>query len=87
MCFSIFLVGSTRYFFGTGTVGTLKKKYWHRSVGTFISQVLGGTRYFCNIFYNFSSAAWPSGSERRCYDGHDRKVDGLNLTQASLLRP
>ena len=21
-------------------------------------------------------AAWPSGSERRFYDGHDRKVDG-----------
>ena len=34
-----------------------------------------------------SSAAWPSGSERRFYDGHDRKIDGSNLTQASSLRP
>ena len=33
------------------------------------------------------SAAWPSGSERRLYDSHDRKVDGLTPTQASLLRP
>ena len=30
---------------------------------------------------------WPSGSERRFYDGHDRKVDGSTPTQASLLRP
>ena len=33
------------------------------------------------------SSAWPCGSERRFYDGHDRKVDGLSPTQASLLRP
>ena len=33
------------------------------------------------------SAAWPSGSERRFYDGQDRKNDGLTPTQASLLRP
>ena len=33
------------------------------------------------------SAAWPRGSERRFYDGHDRKVDGSTPTQASLLRP
>ena len=33
------------------------------------------------------SAAWPSGSERRFYDGHDRKVDGSTANQASLLRP
>ena len=33
------------------------------------------------------SAAWPSGSECRFYDGHDRKVDGSTFTQASLLRP
>ena len=33
------------------------------------------------------STAWPSGSERRFYDGHDRKVDGLTPTQASLLHP
>ena len=28
-----------------------------------------------------------SGSKRRFYDGHDRKVDGSTRTQASLLRP
>ena len=33
------------------------------------------------------SAAWPSGSERRFYDGHDRKADGSTPTQVSLLRP
>ena len=33
------------------------------------------------------SAAWPRGSERRFYDGHDRKADGSTPTQASLLRP
>ena len=32
------------------------------------------------------SAAWPSGSEGRFYDGHDRKVGGSTPTQASLLR-
>ena len=34
----------------------------------------------------FQSAAWPSDSERRFYDGHDRKVDGSTPTQALLLR-
>ena len=33
------------------------------------------------------SAAWPRGSERRFYDGHDRKVDGSTPTQVPLLRP
>ena len=33
------------------------------------------------------SAAWPRGSERRFYDCHNRKVDGLTPTLASLLRP
>ena len=33
------------------------------------------------------SAACPSGSERRFYDGHDRKVNGSTSTQALLLRP
>ena len=33
------------------------------------------------------SVAWPIGSERRFYDGHDRKIDGSTPTQASLLRP
>ena len=32
------------------------------------------------------SAAWPSGMERRLYDGHDREVDGSTPTQALLLR-
>ena len=31
--------------------------------------------------------AWRSASERRFYDGHDRKVDGSTTIQASLLRP
>ena len=34
-----------------------------------------------------SSAAWPSGSERRFYYSRDRKVDGSTPTQISLLRP
>ena len=33
------------------------------------------------------SAAWPSGSQGRFYDGHARKVDDLTPTQAWLLRP
>ena len=33
------------------------------------------------------SAAWPSGSERRFYDDHHRKVDDATPTQTSLLRP
>ena len=39
------------------------------------------------IVYSQLLAAWPRGSERRFYDGHDRKVDGLTLTEALLLRP
>ena len=31
------------------------------------------------------SAAWPTGSEGRFYDGHVRKVDGLTPTQASFV--
>ena len=27
-----------------------------------------------------TSAVWPSGSERRFYDGHDRKIDGSTPT-------
>ena len=34
-----------------------------------------------------SGEAWPSGLERRFYEGHDRKVDGSSPTLASLLRP
>ena len=41
-----------RYFFSTGTVGTLEIKYRYRSAGTFNSQFLGGTRYFGKMFYN-----------------------------------
>ena len=33
------------------------------------------------------SAAWLSGSERRFYDDHDRKVDGSPPNPVSLLRP
>ena len=29
---------------------------------------------------NVLSAAWPSCSERRCYDDHDRKVDSSTPT-------
>ena len=32
-------------------------------------------------------AAWPSGSECRLYNGHNRKIDGSTPTQASLLHP
>ena len=35
--------------------------------------------------YNLS-AAWPSGSKCRFYDGHRHKVDGSTPTQVSLLR-
>ena len=33
------------------------------------------------------SAAWRSGSERRFYDDHDRKVNGSTPNLVSLLRP
>ena len=33
------------------------------------------------------SAAWRSGSERRFYDNHDRKVNGSTPNLVSLLRP
>ena len=33
------------------------------------------------------SAAWRSGSERRFYDDHDRKVDGSPPNLVLLLRP
>ena len=32
------------------------------------------------------SAAWPGGSERRFYVGHDRKINGFTPTQASMVR-
>ena len=32
-------------------------------------------------------AAWRSGSERRFYDDHDRKVNGSPPNLVSLLRP
>ena len=35
----------------------------------------------------YSSAAWRSGSERRFYDDHDRKVNGSPPNLVSLLRP
>ena len=37
--------------------------------------------------YMCMSAAWRSGSERRFYDDHDRKVDGSPPNLVSLLRP
>ena len=40
-----------------------------------------------SIMFWWITAAWPSGWEHRFYDGHDRKVDGLTLTQAWMLRP
>ena len=33
------------------------------------------------------NATWRSGSERRFYDDHDRKVDGSTPNLVSLLRP
>ena len=33
------------------------------------------------------AAAWRSGSERRFYDDHDRKVNGSTPNLVSLLRP
>ena len=33
------------------------------------------------------TAVWRSGSERRFYDDHDRKVDGSPPNLVSLLRP
>ena len=38
-------------------------------------------------FHLKKSAAWRSGLERRFYDDHDRKVNGLTLNLVSLLRP
>ena len=35
----------------------------------------------------YLSAAWRSGSERRFYDDHDRKVNGSTPNLVSLLRP
>ena len=56
-----------------------------------------GRRFFhilyCKIssipypFHTIVSAAWRSGSERRFYDDHDRKVDGSPPNLVSLLRP
>ena len=34
-----------------------------------------------------TKAAWRSGSERRFYDDHDRKVNGSTPNLVSLLRP
>ena len=38
-------------------------------------------------FWTLSLAAWRSGSERRFYDDHDRKVNGSTPNLVSLLRP
>ena len=39
------------------------------------------------LFHRIYLAAWRSGSERRFYDDHDRKVDGSTPNLVSLLRP
>ena len=39
------------------------------------------------LSFHRKSAAWRSGSERRFYDDHDRKVDGSLPNLVSLLRP
>ena len=41
----------------------------------------------CLLYLVFESAAWRSGSERRFYDDHDRKVNGSIPNLVSLLRP
>ena len=48
-----------------------------------------GTNLDCTIisFIVVKSAAWRSGSERRFYDDHDRKVNGSTPNLVSLLRP
>ena len=38
-------------------------------------------------FAEYALAAWSSGSERRFYDDHDRKVNGSPPNLVSLLRP
>ena len=38
-------------------------------------------------WYTTLSAVWRSGSERRFYDDHDRKVNGSTPNLVSLLRP
>ena len=53
-----------RYLFSTGTVGTLEKVPVPKC-RYFFSQFLGGTRYFCKIFYNKKGegcAATPSAA-------------------------
>ena len=40
-----------------------------------------------STFKHALSAAWRSGSERRFYDDHDRKVNGSTPNLVSLLRP
>ena len=52
-------------------------------------------KYYCySVLYvvllfimRYQSAAWRSGSERRFYDDHDRKVNGSTPNLVSLLRP
>ena len=50
---------------------------------------LANSSYTCehSIHHTSMSAAWRSGSERRFYDDHDRKVDGSPPNLVSLLRP
>ena len=41
----------------------------------------------CDTSQKQQSAAWRSGSERRFYDDHGRKVNGATPNLVSLLRP
>ena len=73
------------------------RKVWGSIPGSVKSDVVSpSARHRCDVSSElccpgvkprrWMSAAWPSGSKRRFYDGHDRKVDGSTPTQASLLR-
>ena len=59
--------------------GSLQIYYHKFSTRTTVDMNLG-------VMLESLSAAWPSDSERRFYDGHNRKVNGSTPIQASLLR-
>ena len=68
-----------RYFFSTGTVDTLEKKYRYRSAGTFVSQFLGGTRYFCKIFCNKTNNNKMKSAQLHLYTFHSNRSKDLFL--------
>ena len=51
---------------------------------TVFSQII---EHFFSPITDHLSAAWRSGSERRFYDDHDRKVSGSTPNLVTLLRP